>query len=183
MPNLGYLPARIIGGETIIVSAASPLEDRRDIRIDGYSPATGARLAYTFQASKPLTVEAVPNPESTGWRLTVGSAETLTLGPGLVGYVGVLTAGEAVKVVDSGTVSVAASPLRANSWLAMIAAIDNALLNIASNPAGQISIDGMTVSYRSADQLTRLRDYAQGQAAREQGRSAAYIMRGRYSVR
>jgi len=165
--TLNYLPASIIGGETIMVGAANPFGGGRDIILAGYSPATPATLSYHFQSATPLTIEAAPNSGNTGWTLTVAAAETLTLGPGPVAYAGVLTIDGATKVVDTGIINVRPSPLRVSSWLAVVTAIDAALLTAASSPSGSISIDGMSISYRSPDQLIRLRDYAAGMAARE----------------
>lgn len=150
-----------------MVAAANPFGGGRDIILAEYSPATPATLSYHLQCDNPLTIKAAANSGNTGWTLTVSAVDTLTLGPGPVAFAGVLTIDGATKVVDTGIIHVRPSPLRVSSWLAVVTAIDAALLTAASSPSGSISIDGMSISYRSPDQLIRLRDYAAGMAARE----------------
>ena len=119
-----------------MVAAANPFGGGRDIILAGYSPATPATLSYHFQGATPLTIEAAPNSGNTGWTLNVAAAETLTLGPGPVAYAGVLTIDGATKVVDTGIINVRPSPLRVSSWLAVVTAIDAALLTAACSNEG-----------------------------------------------
>jgi hypothetical protein len=172
MQELGYIPASIVGGESIWIAAANTAQSRTDIIIDGFAPADGYALAYQFAASTPFSVTASANGDSTGWTLDVTGAQTLAMRPGRVPFVGIITKtdGGRTFAVDCGGVYVTASPMRVSAWVAVLAAIDAAMLTVASNPSGSVSVDGMSVTYRGASDLVSIRDYAQDQLNRDSGR-------------
>jgi len=172
MQELGYIPASIVGGESIWIAAANVAQDRTDIIIDGFTPADGYTLAYQFAASTPVSVAAVANGDSTGWTLDVTGTVTLAWGPGRIPFVGIVTHTTPARshVVDQGGVYVNPSPMRVSAWTAVVAAIDAAMLTAAATPNGSISIDGMSVSYRGVSDLTSLRNYASEQPRKDTGR-------------
>ena len=163
MARLSFLPTRIVGGESIWISASNSTQSAEDITLDDYSPATGWGLTYSFSASTPISVSGVANDDDSGWTLELTGAQTLTFTPGVVAYQGYVTKtiDDVLKTitVDSGTLIVDASPARVSSWAAVLVAVDAAIATYAANPNGSITVDGMSVSYRSMDDLIKLRDY------------------------
>jgi len=173
METLGYLPTSLVAGESINVD---------DILINGYTPASWT-LTYEFAASAPSTATATQNDAATGWDLAVTAATTLAWAGGSVQYAGFVEHSDGRKIaVDYGTIQVAASPLRVSSWVAVIAAIDAAMLTVGTHGAGSIAIDGMTVSYKSATDLINLREYAQQQLRRDTANRQKRIIRSRFTV-
>ena len=172
MQELGFIPASILGGESIWVSASNSAQGATDITLDDYSPADGYTLSYSFQSSTPLTVAAVANGDDSGWTLDITGAQTLTLDPCRVPFVGMVTHTESGRTfaVDSGGIVVYASPLRSSSWSTVMTAIDAAMLTVSTNPNGSITVDGMTVTYKSSTDLIKLRDYAKQQYDKDIGR-------------
>jgi hypothetical protein len=172
MDELGYIPARIVGGESIWISAANTAQSSQDIIISGFTPAGGYTLAYQFAAATPFSVTAAANGANTGWTLDVTGVQTLTMKPGRVAFAGIITKtdGGRTFAVDSGGLVVIASPLRVSSWVAVLAAIDAAFLTVSTSPNGSVSIDGMSVSYRGASDLISIRNYAQERLNSDNGR-------------
>ena len=163
MERLSFLPKRIVGGESVWISASNSTQNAVDIILDDYSPATGWGLTYAFSASTPISVSGVATDSNFGWTLELTGAQTLTLTPGVVAYQGYVTKtiDDVLKTitVDSGTLIVDASPLRVSAWSSVLMAVDEAITNYASNPNGSITVDGMSISYRSMADLIKLRDY------------------------
>jgi len=182
MRNMGYIPERVNGGETIWIAAANSNGGAADITFTDYTPAGGYTLAYQFAAPTPVSVAAAANGANTGWTLEVAAATTLTWKSGRIGFTGYVThtASTRVFAVDSGFIDVTASPLAASSWTAVVSACDAAILQYAANPNGSISVDGMTVSYRSLDQLTNLRAYAKTMEQQETRARMPRIIRSRF---
>jgi hypothetical protein len=174
MQELGYIPAQIVGGESIWIAAANTAQASQDIIIDGFTPADGYTLAYQFAADTPLSIAAVANGDNTGWTLDVTGTQTLTFTPGRMSFVGIVshTTPARSHVVDSGGIYVNPSPMRVSAWKAVVAAIDAAMLSAAATPNGSITVDGMSVSYRGTSDLKSLRDYAVEQLRRDTGRRA-----------
>ncbi len=178
--NLGYMPARIVGGETIIRDA----DHVGAITLAKYTPADGYSLAYQFAAHTPFVVDAGPTGDEAGWTIEVTGAQTLAIAPGSLPFVGMVAKtvdGVARSfAVDQGTIEVAASPLRVSSWQAVLAQVDAAMADYASNPHGSISTDGMSVSYRSFTQLAHLRDYALMMLRKDTAARLPGIIRSRF---
>lgn len=186
MLNLGYMPERIVAGETIWISSSNTTQSTNgDIILTDYLPASYS-LAYQFAAATPISVSAVTN-GGTGWTLEVTSAQTLVWKAGVIRFAGYVTAltGGRVFAVDAGTIAVTASPLATSSWTAIVAACDAAILAqmATGEQSGSFSVDGMSKSftYRSADELRTLRAYAQSMAESETGARAKRIIRARFT--
>ncbi len=179
--NLGYMPARIVGGETIIRDA----DHDGIITISDYTPADGYALAYQFAAETPFTVTAEATEDLTGWTIEITGAQTVVLAPGALAFVGMATATVDDKVrtfaVDQGVIEVAASPLRISSWQAVLAQIDAAMADYAANPNGSVSVDGMSITYRSFTQLSHLRDYALMMLRKDTAARTPRIIRSRFA--
>ena len=183
MQNAGFLPSRIVAGETLWIAAANTAQGLPDITFTGYTPAGGYTLAYQFAGTTPAAVAAVANGTNTGWTLTVTAAETLTWKAGAVRFVAYVTetATDNVYAVDSGTIAVTASPLATSSYTAALTACDTAIADYAANPHGSFAIDGMNVTYRSFDQLMKLRNYLKSLIAEELGNRPIRIIRTRFT--
>lgn len=160
MEEKGFIPAGVTGGESIWISALNTAQNSTDLTFDGFKPSDGYTLAYQFAADTPVSVSGVASGD--GWTLDITPATTLTWRPGRIAFVGIVThtASQRTFIVDSGSISVTASPMRVSSWKAVVAACDAALLTASASPNGSMTVDGVSVSYRGAADLTRLRDYA-----------------------
>ena len=186
MGRLSYIPASIVGGETIWISALNTTQGAVDIILSDYTPADSWTLAYSFDAATPFTVTAVANGALTGWTLSVTGVQTLTMAPRNVSYIALVTkeisGADRTIVVDSGVIAVSASPLRVSSWVAVLAAVDAAILAFAASPNGSITVDGMSVSYRGMDDLIKLRDYANYKMQQDSASRPKRIIRSRFNV-
>jgi hypothetical protein len=175
--NAGYLPASIIGGESISVSADA---SGRDITFSGFTPVDYS-LSYQFAAPVPFAVSATANDEDTGWTLTISGTQTLAFGVGDIVYVGMITDDSGLAVaVDTGTIRAQASPLRVSPWAAVLASVDAAIAEYAQTPSGNIMVDGVSVSFRSLSDLTTLRDYAAYRLNLDSPKRIQRVLRGRY---
>ena len=185
MQNIGYIPDSIVAGETIWIAAANTTQaTNADIVFANYTPADGYTLAYQFAATTPITVAAAANGADTGWTLEVTAAQTLTWKAGTINFAGYVTHTESTRkhAVDAGAISVAASPLATSSWTAIVTACDAAILAFAGNPNKTLSVDGMSIAYRSMDDLRNLRHYAQYMAEQETGGRMKRIIRTRFTL-
>jgi hypothetical protein len=182
MIEQGYIPAQITGGESIWVSSENEAQSSSDIFFGAYSPENGYTLAYQFGTNPPTAVDATPTTDEKGWTLDVGGATTLAWNPGRIAFAGIVTHTSTGRtfVVDQGGVYVNASPLRVSSWQAVLDAIDAAMLTVGAQPNSSITVDGMTVSYRGANDLLRLRDYAEQQLRKDTGRRMPRRILSRY---
>ena len=187
MTNQGFLPDRVVAGETIWIAAANTTQaTNADIILTDYLPAS-YNLAYQFAAATPISVSAVANGGGTGWTLEVTAAQTLVWKPGEIRFAGYVTAktGGRVFAVDAGTIAVTASPLATSAWTAIVAACDAAILAQmgTGQTSGSFSVDGLSksFSYRSADELMTLRAYAKNMADLETGNRPKRIIRTRFT--
>lgn len=187
MLDLGYIPDRIVAGETIWIAAANTTQaTNADIVLTDYLPASYS-LAYQFAAATPIAVDAVANGAGTGWTIEVTAAQTLAWKPGRIRFAGYVTAlsGGRVFAVDAGAIEVTASPLATSDWTAVVAACDAAILAqmATGQTSGSFTVDGMSKSftYRSADDLMTLRAYAQNMADLETGNRPKRIIRSRFT--
>lgn len=187
MLNLGYLPDRIVAGETIWIAAANTTQaTNADIILTDYLPASYT-LAYQFAAATPISVSAVANGGGTGWTLEVTATQTLAWKPGEIRFAGYVTAktGGRVFAVDAGAIAVTASPLATSAWTAVVTACDAAILAqmATGKTSGSFSVDGLSQSftYRSADELMTLRAYAKNMADLETGNRPKRIIRARFT--
>jgi hypothetical protein len=182
MQEKGYIPAQVTGGESIWIAADNTAQSSRDISFGNYSPENGYTLAYQFATNPPTAVDAQPTTDEKGWTLDVTGAATLSWNPGRIPFAGIVThtATGRTFVVDQGGVYVNPSPLRVSSWQAVLAAIDAAMLTVGSEPNSSISVDGMSVSYRGANDLLRLRDYVEQQLRKDTGRTMPRRILSRY---
>jgi riboflavin synthase alpha subunit len=97
-----------------------------------------------------------------------------------VGYL-TETASGRVFAVDAGTITVEASPSRVSSWVAVLAQVDAAIATYAANPNGSISIEGMSVTYRSLEQLIALREYVVYRQQQDSASRPIRIIRTRFT--
>jgi len=184
MTNAGFLPSAITAGESIWIDADNTAQSSVDITFGDYTPADGYTLAYQFADATPISVDAVANDEDTGWTLDVTGAQTLIWQPGQLVFTGLVThtATGRIFAVDSGSINVSASPLRVSSWVAVVAAADAAILNYAASPNSSFSVDGVTIAYRSIDDLIALRDYAQYRLKQDTKSGIKRIIKSRFNV-
>ena len=179
MENLGYIPAQVTAGESIWISASNTTwETDEDITLTDYTPAGGSTLAYPFAAPTPITVSASANGANTGWMLEVTAAQTLAWRAGQMAFAGKVTLSGRVWLVDEGVIVVRASPVVASSYAAALTAIEAAIAEYAANPYGSFTIPGgMTVSFRSLDDLLNLRAFYKAEVARDSAKRQRRIIR------
>jgi len=185
MSTLGYMPGRIVAGESIWISALNTIQaTNADIILADYTPAAGYTLAYQFAAATPITVDAVANGADTGWTLEVTAVQTLAWGAGTINFAGLVTKTSTTRSfsVDVGSIAITASPMSTSAWTAVVAACDAAMLTFAGNANASLSVDGMAISYRSMDDLRALRTYAQYMADQETGARQKRIIRTRFTT-
>jgi len=188
MINRGYMPNRIVAGETIWIAAANTTQSTgRDITFSDYTPASYT-LAYQFAADTPVTVDAEVNDAGDGWTLEVTAAQTLAWKAGRVRFTGYVTNTDSGRVfaVDAGAIEVSPSPLATSDWTAVVAACDAAMLTQlkSGQQSGSISIGNMSRSftYRSAQDLLALRAFAQKMADAETKSRPRRIIRSRFTL-
>lgn len=181
--NLGYLPACIVAGESIWISADNTLGSAVDIVIAGYLPATHS-LAYQFSAPTAITVNAVANGGGTGWTLDVTPAMTLLWYAGDIQFTGLMTTTltSRVTAVDAGAVSVTANPTVASQFQTVLDTIDAAIATYAANPFGSVNIGGdNSVTYRRLQDLIDLRRYYQNLVNKQTSGRVKRIIRTRFN--
>ncbi len=180
--NAGFIPDRVIAGETIWIAAANTVQSGQDIILTDYSPAGGDSLVYQFSADTPISVTAIPNGDDSGWTLEVTGAQTLLWDAGDIRFVGLVTDSDSRSfAIDSGTIEVTASPMATSDYAAALTAIEAAISDYASNPHGSFTLDGMQVTYRALKDLLGLRAFYRAQVARETGKRTKRIIRTRFT--
>jgi hypothetical protein len=161
------IPAKLTGGESIIRTAATG----NALTFSGYMPSDGWALVYQFATETPIEVTGTATSDATGWELEVSGSQTILFQPGFVAYSAFVkkTVGDSDRsfLVDQGRIEVTASPMRISQWKAVLTALDAAIAEYASTPQGSISVDGMSVSYRSMADLTKMRAYVQEMLRRD----------------
>jgi hypothetical protein len=186
MQNLGFLPEWIVAGETIWIAAANTAQSGEDIILDDtYLPETHT-LAYDFAGTTPTTITAAANTGGTGWTLEVSATETVTWRGGAVAFRGKVTDKTTGRVttVDVGEIQVKASPLTVSQYAAALAAVEAAIAEYAANPYGSFTVPGgMTVNYRSMDELLALRSFYRAEVARETATRPRRVILGEYRCR
>ncbi len=165
-----HLPSQITAGESINI-------DR--IRLPGYTPGAGWTVTFYFASQDTLAVEAEPTSDNQAWSLNVSSDQTLTLDTGRISYAAIAKKDEIAIRVAAGTLLNLPSPLKPSQWQKVIREVDKAILNFASSPTGSITIDGMSMTYRSMAELTRIREYAAEKLMADNGQSRPTVIRSR----
>lgn len=180
--NLGYIPARVVAGETIWIAAANTLQSAQDIVIAGISPASGYTLAYQFAAPTPISVAASANGNNTGWTLTVTAAQTLLWRAGSLAFAALATDSNGkVFAVDGGAINVVASPLATSQYAAALVLIDAAILTFATGAQRSFTLGDMSVTYGSLQELLDLRNHYRAEIARETSTRPKRIIRARFT--
>lgn len=183
MLNAGFLPDRVVAGESIWLSADNSAQDGEDLIFTDYTPAGGYTLAYQFAAKTPISVTAAANSGNTGWILTVTGAQTLLWLPGVVRFAGFVTHTSSGRIfaVDEGAVAVTASPLAVSEYAAALTLIETAILNFATDPTRSFAIGELNVSYGSLKDLLDLRAFYKAEVARQTGKRIKRIIRTRFT--
>lgn len=152
--ELSILPDSIVAGESFTVSVTGV-------------QTTGHTLSYSFATATPFTVACAITDGV--FVLTVTAVQSLTLKAGQVRFVGMLTttSGGAVECIDSGYLTVEASPLATSSYTAALAAVEAAILTFASNPNRRVNLGTMSVEYKSLDELLSLRAFYKSEIQRD----------------
>lgn len=183
MLNAGFLPSRIVAGESIWLAADNSAQDGEDLIFTDYTPAGGYTLAYQFAASIPISIAATANSGNTGWTLIVTGAQTLLWRPGVIRFAGLVThtASARIFAVDEGAISVTASPMATSEYASVLTAIEAAILNYATNPSSSFSLDGMSINYGSLKELLDLRAVYKAEVARQTGKRIKRVIRTRFT--
>ena len=153
--ELNQLPVSIVAGETLTAT------------ITGLET-TGHTLTYSFASAIPFSV--VCTVSGSAFVLTLAPSQTLTLKAGTIRFAGMhAETGGATTCVDSGVLLVEASPLAVSNYSAALAAVEAAILKFGSNPNKRLSLEGMSIEYKTLDELLSLRAFYQGEVKRELG--------------
>lgn len=176
MAELNLLPETLVAGETVSVAVSLPL----------YTAASGWAVAYRFAATTPFSVSCTGGTDG-AWTLALTSAQTLSLKTGGLRFdaIATQTVGEAVAqvvAVDSGTITVTASPLLVSQWEAVLTAVDAAIESWGTSNQRSMTIEGMSVSYRSIDELFNLRSFCVLQIQRERGGRGRKVIYSRFNL-
>ena len=173
------MPATVIGGESIIRDA----DHGGIITFDDYTPDVGYSLAYQYSAATPFSVAGVVSGD--GWTVEITGAQTLVLQPGPLMFAAFvsITADAVTRsyAVDAGKIDMSASPLRVSSWQAVLVSVDAAIAEYATTSQGSVSIEGMSISYRSMNDLINLRSYVSTMLRRDTIRNTPSIIRSRFA--
>jgi hypothetical protein len=181
--NLGFVPDRIVAGESIWISSANAVQSAQDITLTNYTPAGGYTLAYNFASPTPITVSAVANGANTGWTLEVTGAQSLLFRAGSLHYSALVTHTESGRkfAVDSGSIFVEASPLAVSQYAAALTAVETAIASYGTNNQRSLQLDGMSVSFGSLQELLDLRAFYKSEVARETSSRPSRIIRTRFT--
>lgn len=174
--QLNILPAALVAGETI----------SETITLTDYPASAGWAVSYRFATPTPIT-QACTGGTAGVWTLALSSAQTLTVPTGRVRFdaLATQTVGEAVAqvvCVDSGVIAVTASPLTVSKWSAVLTAVETAIATWGTNDQRSMSIEGMSISYKSLDELMKLRAFAKAEIERDTGNRKPRIVRTRFTL-
>ena len=170
------MPTELVAGETI----------SEILTISDYPVEDGWAVSYRFATPTPIT-QACTGGEAGVWAITLSSAQTLTIPSGRIRFdaLATQTVGETVAqvvAVDSGVIQVTASPLTVSKWSAVLASVEAAIATWGTSDQRSMSIEGMSVSYRSIDELLKLRAFCTQQIQRETGNKRPHILRSRFTL-
>ena len=179
--NLGYLPSEIIAGAALWVADENPLNTFSDISINDFLPADGI-LTYRFAAPTPISVIADANGADDGWTLYVEGSKTLLWAAGQIQYDAIMVADGITYAVDSGAMSVSASPTTVSQWVAIRTSAVAALAAYATNPHSSFMVDGIQISYRKPKDLTDIIEYCDGMIAKDTGRRQTRKIRSHFTI-
>lgn len=153
--ELNQLPDSIVAGETLTAT------------ITGLTT-TGYTLTYSFASAVPFSVACTVS--GSDFVLTLTPVQTIALRAGALRFAAMHAAtGGATTCVDSGVIIVEASPLATSNYSAALAAVEAAILKFASNPNRRLSIDGMSIEYKTLDELLSLRSFYRSEINKDLG--------------
>jgi len=170
------LPTELTAGETV----------SKTIAMADYPAADGWAVSYRIAAPTPIT-QACTGGTAGAWVLSLSSAQTLTMTAGRVRFdaLATKTVGAAVTevvAVDCGTIAVRPSPLATSSWSAVLTSVDAAIATWGVSDQRSMSIEGMSVSFKSLDELLNLRAFCTQQISRDKGNQRPHILRARFTL-
>ena len=174
--QLNLLPETLVGGETVSITVP------QGARLT----AAGWTLAYRFASPTPITASGVDD-GAAGWTVSLSSAQTLTFPAGALRFdaIATKTVGESVTevvAIDSGQIVVTPTPHLTSKWSTVLASVDAAIATWGTSDQRSMSIEGMSISYRSIDELLKLRSFCLQQIARETGNRRSRIVRTRFAL-
>jgi hypothetical protein len=174
--KLNIMPGELVAGET--VSATATLTD--------YPVASGWAVSYRFATPAPIT-QACTGGTAGAWAIALSSAQTLTIPSGRIRFdaLATQTVGQTVAqvvAVDSGVIVVTASPVVVSKWSSVLESVEAAIASWGTSDQRSMSIEGMSVSYRSIDELLKLRAFCTQQIRRENGNKRPNILRARFTI-
>jgi hypothetical protein len=169
--TLSILPDTLTAGETLSVT----------VTVLGYTPDDGYTLAYRFAAPTPITAAGVDD-EAGGWTVTLTATQTLTLTAGLLAFDALVTKAGVSTAVDRGSIRVLPSPLTVSKWQSVLTSTDAAIATWGSNENRSFSVDGMSLSYKSLDELLHLRAVCIREIKRDTGIRRPYRILSRFEL-
>lgn len=164
--TLDLFPNTLTPGESVSVTFMSP----------SYAPEDGWAIAYRFAATDPITVDGVDDSEG-GFTVALTAAQTLTMTAGALVFDAIATKGPVSTAVDRGQITVMPSPITVSRWQAVLTAVEESIAGFAGNSNRSMTVDGMSVTYRSMDELLNLRAFCIKQIARDKGSRLPHVIR------
>lgn len=174
--QLEIMPTELVAGETI----------SKTLTIADYPVEDGWAVSYRFATPTPIT-QACTGGGAGVWAIALSSAQTLTIPSGRIRFdaLATQTVDEEVAqvvAVDSGVIHVTSSPLIVSKWSAVLASVEAAIATWGTSDQRSMSIEGMSVSYRSIDELLKLRAFCTQQIQKETGNKRPHILRSRFTL-
>ena len=77
---------------------------------------------------------------------------------------------------------VTASPLTVSKWSAVLTAVDAAIATWGTSDQRSLSIEGMSISFKSLDELLKLRAFCTHEINRDTGNKRPHILRTRFTL-
>jgi len=139
-----------------------------------YSPADGWSLAYRFKANGHDDIPVAATTSGTDFLVSISATVSATFSASDWYWYARVTKGSEVHVVQQGRTEVSANPDTSTAdprslTKRTLDAIQAAILGAASKDELSMSVDGLALSYRSLDELSRLEVRYQARYNRELG--------------
>lgn len=173
--TLNLIPETLTAGESLSVS----------VSVSDYKPSDGWALVYKFvYGVSSITANGNEDAEIDGWTVELTPAETLSIPSGTISFHAFAQkSSESVIIeshcVDAGTIQVKSL---VSKWSAVLESVEAAIASWGTSDQRSMSIEGMSVSYRSIEELLHLRAFCTQQIKKELGRKGPHLLRTRFNL-
>lgn len=168
--KLEILPTELTAGETLSV----------DVVLDGKTPADGWSLKYTFANSGgSIEVNATELDDDSGWNIALTSSQTVVFESGPLFFSGLAIKETEAVAVDSGEIAVLSLT---SKWTVVLASVEAAIATWGTSDQRSMTIEGMSVSFRSIDELLTLRAFCIRQIDRQRRRAGRRVILSTFNM-